>query len=71
VELMMEIIMATEDNDSLPTADRRFPGKTVSLQKPREYQIGPTRGPFAKSLGRTGVKVLAEITRGSFEDKVR
>jgi hypothetical protein len=56
-------------DEDLPTTDRRFPGKTVSLQKPRSYAIGPTRGPFAKSLGRTETKILAEIQRGGDDDR--
>ena len=58
--------MTTEN--SLPTRDPRHPNKTVSLQEPRSYEIGATRGPFARSLGATEVTILAETARGGPDD---
>ncbi len=39
----------------------------LSLQPPRSYQL--PGGPFARSLGDTEVKVLAEIRRGGEQDR--
>lgn len=57
------------DNRALPTADKRFPGKTVSLQSPRSYNV--PGGPYARSLGKTEVKVMSEFTRGGPRDRAR
>ncbi len=62
--------MTDEEDEVLATTDRRFPGKMVSLQKPRSYEI--PGGPKARNLGpRDDVLIMAEFERGGPHDRAR
>lgn len=50
-----------------PKPPEGYSTNKLSLQPPRSYQL--PGGPYAKSLGETQVKKLAEIQRGGPDDQ--